>query len=627
MIKTFVLVILLFSFRFLSFSQNQHIIDSLHTRLKTAKQDTNKAKILNQLSIAYQGNNTDKAMDYAKQTLALSIKIGFKKGIGNAYNIIGGLYDDKGDYSSALEFFKKSLKIKGEIGDKNGIAQNYHNIGSIYVQQGKYPEALKYYFAALKTFEETKNKQGQANNYTSIGNIYFYQNNYPEALKYYNTSLKISEEIGSKQETSSALGNIGVIYLGQGNYPEALKNLKASLKIQEEINYKPGISNSYSDIGLIYEHQGNNPEALKNFFAALKIDEELGDKQGIAADYNNIGKNYTRQKKYNDALQCLKKSLSLSKELGSLINITDVYENLSKLDSVQGNFRQSLTHYKMYITYRDSLFNKENTEKTVQTQMQYEFDKKEALAKLEQEKRDAVAQKKLQKQKLLKDILVAGIVLMFVLFLLGYRYFQARQKLRLNDIRNKIAGDLHDDIGSTLNSISIYSEVAKQKDENQAEALEMIGDASRKIIDAMSDIVWSINADNDSFEKIIFRMKSLAYNLFQAKQIEFTFHSDEIMNEKKLPLEERRNFYLIFKEAVNNLVKYSAATHVSISLSFEDGQIKLDIRDNGIGFDTSQYNAGNGLKSMKRRADEMKAEFILESQKGNGTHLNLIIKK
>ena len=215
---------------------------------------------------------------------------------------------------------------------------------------------------------------------------------------------------------------------------------------------------------------------------------------------------------------------------------------------------------------------------------------------------------------------------MIVLLFFGYRTFKTNQTLRLQDIRNKIAGDLHDDIGSTLNSISIYSEVARKNDGHQEEALEMIGDASRKIIDSMSDIVWTVTPENDSFTKIIFRMKSFAYNLFRAKKIEFTFHSDESLNEKKLSLEDRRNLYLIFKEAVNNLVKYSGATSVDIQLINENELIKLRIRDNGVGFNTAEDNIGNGLKNMKRRSDEMSASFKIESSKGNGTQIELILK-
>jgi signal transduction histidine kinase/sugar lactone lactonase YvrE len=207
----------------------------------------------------------------------------------------------------------------------------------------------------------------------------------------------------------------------------------------------------------------------------------------------------------------------------------------------------------------------------------------------------------------------------------AYRY-RLQQVLKLQKIRNRIAADLHDDIGSTLNSISVYSEVAKHDAAKHAHALEMIGESSRKIIDAMSDIVWTINPDNDSFEDIILRMRSLAFNLLRAKNIEFTFRADESLNDLKLSMENRRNFFLIFKEAINNLVKYAEATQASIQLLNHDSLIKLLIRDNGKGFNTSQYSNGNGLNTMRQRAKDMKAQLKIESESGTGTSIELIMK-
>ena len=120
----------------------------------------------------------------------------------------------------------------------------------------------------------------------------------------------------------------------------------------------------------------------------------------------------------------------------------------------------------------------------------------------------------------------------------GAYNYRIQAVIRLQNIRNKISDDLHDDIGSTLNSISIYSEVAKQDESKHAQALEMIGEASRKIIDSMSDIVWTINPENDVFENIIIRMRSLSFNLFRAKNIEFIFKADESLNNAKLPYGE-----------------------------------------------------------------------------------------
>ena len=207
----------------------------------------------------------------------------------------------------------------------------------------------------------------------------------------------------------------------------------------------------------------------------------------------------------------------------------------------------------------------------------------------------------------------------------AYRY-RLHQVLKLQDIRNKIAADLHDDIGSTLNSISVFSEVAENDPSRRTHSLQMIGESSRKVIDAMSDIVWTINPDNDSFEKIILRMRSLAYNILRAKKIEFSFRADESLNDLKLSLLARRNFYFIFKEALNNLIKYSQAKRVSILLEKKSTNIQLTIHDDGVGFDTkSKYN-GNGLTNIRRRSKEINAQLSIESAPGMGTKIQLTLK-
>jgi signal transduction histidine kinase len=218
-------------------------------------------------------------------------------------------------------------------------------------------------------------------------------------------------------------------------------------------------------------------------------------------------------------------------------------------------------------------------------------------------------------------IALAAIALVYGI----YRY-RLQQVLRFQNIRNRIASDLHDDIGSTLNSISVYSEVARNDPDKRNYSLNMIGESSRKVIDAMSDIVWTINPDNDSFEKIILRMRSFAYNLFRAKNIEFNFRADESLNHLKLSLEKRRNFYLIFKETINNLIKYSKAKRVQISLVHNSHSVILLIRDDGIGFNASQNFNGNGLANIRKRAKEMNAQIDIESGEGFGTSVQLTLK-
>lgn len=206
-----------------------------------------------------------------------------------------------------------------------------------------------------------------------------------------------------------------------------------------------------------------------------------------------------------------------------------------------------------------------------------------------------------------------------------YRY-RVRQLKRLQNMRNNIARDLHDDIGSTLNSISIYSEVAKQQAGKEIPALDMIGMNSRKVIESMSDIVWTINPENDPFEKVIARMRSFAHQLLKAKKVEYTFEADEKLNSIALPMQVRKNFYLVFKESVTNVVKYSEASRVAISLYEENKNIILRIRDNGKGIPVNPETQGNGLLNMKRRAEEIDADLNIVSANGGGTGIELKLK-
>ena len=218
-------------------------------------------------------------------------------------------------------------------------------------------------------------------------------------------------------------------------------------------------------------------------------------------------------------------------------------------------------------------------------------------------------------------LVLAAVGLVFY----GLYHYRIQEMKRLDIIRNNIARDLHDDIGSTLNSISIYSEVAKQQAGKEIPALDMIGTNSRKIIESMSDIVWTINPENDSFEKIIIRMRSFAHQLLKAKKVEYTFEVDEKLNSIALPMQVRKNFYLVFKEAITNVVKYSEASRVSILLYEKNKIVMLRIRDNGRGIPVNAQTLGNGLMNMTRRAKEISAELNIISPNGGGTEIELML--
>jgi len=193
--------------------------------------------------------------------------------------------------------------------------------------------------------------------------------------------------------------------------------------------------------------------------------------------------------------------------------------------------------------------------------------------------------------------------------------------IELERVRTRIAADLHDDIGSGLSRIAILSEVARHQMRANAaagEPLAVIAGASRDLVDSMSDIVWAINPNKDQLSDLVQRMRRFASDLFTARQIEFTFAApgEEAL---KIGADLRRQVFLIFKEAVNNIARHSACSEVRIEMRIENRWLTMRVVDNGPGFDPAQIGEGQGLASMRARAQSLGGEIQIVSNQSEGT--------
>lgn len=194
--------------------------------------------------------------------------------------------------------------------------------------------------------------------------------------------------------------------------------------------------------------------------------------------------------------------------------------------------------------------------------------------------------------------------------------YQAEEKLR-----GKIARDLHDEMGSTLTSINIMSKVAMEgmpPDTPVKDYLQKIKDNSGRILESIGDMVWVINPANDNFEKLVFRMKEFTGEMLEPLKINYHFREEGILQSVQLNVEQRKEIYMIFKEAVTNAVKYSGTTELFITLSEGNGMLSMEITDKGAGFDPREVMQGNGLKNMKTRAAQIGATLHIESMKDRG---------
>ncbi|MFC5535603.1 two-component regulator propeller domain-containing protein [Rhodocytophaga aerolata] len=207
-----------------------------------------------------------------------------------------------------------------------------------------------------------------------------------------------------------------------------------------------------------------------------------------------------------------------------------------------------------------------------------------------------------------------------------YRYREAN-RLRLEAIRNRIATDLHDDMGSTLSSIRIFSDVVQNQiapvQPEVIPILQRISSSATALSESMQDIIWTIQTKHDSLEDVVTRMREFGLKMAEAKQIDFRMQVSDTFHLTKFHVEHRRNLYLIFKESINNAVKYAQCTKITVDLAVTGKLLRLTIQDNGRGFDPATVRQGNGLQNLRKRAAEIKGQVTVHSAPGEGTKIEL----
>lgn len=426
-----------FLFFFPSLFSQTTLIDSLKLVVSKPSTDSNYVKNLVNLSwkLRNAGEN-DSALAYCKKAERMALAQGYKKLLGKSLTISGIIFMDKGEYDSCRTYYLASLKVREVINDKKGIAACYNNLGNLYEATGDLPRALQMQLAALKIREEINDKQDIAASYNNLGNIYNGMNNREMALKNFLASLKVREEIGDHVGMALSLGNLGLVYEDQNQHEKALEYYNRSLAIEKETGYKLGMGDCYNNMGEVYHKRGMQQItpaarekwleiALLYYDSSMRVRTEIGDKQGLTTSYSNLGSVDYGLGKFSSAESYSLKALKMATELNDVDLLKDIHKNLSDVYTAQKRYVEALEHYELSIAARDSLNNETNTKKAVQMEMQYEFDKKEEEARIELQKKEAVAAFE-QKRR---NIILASISC-FGLIGLGFAMFAYRSMVR-----------------------------------------------------------------------------------------------------------------------------------------------------------------------------------------------------
>jgi ligand-binding sensor domain-containing protein/signal transduction histidine kinase len=203
-----------------------------------------------------------------------------------------------------------------------------------------------------------------------------------------------------------------------------------------------------------------------------------------------------------------------------------------------------------------------------------------------------------------------------------YRY-RVAQLLAIERVRTRIATDLHDDIGASLSQIAILSELVRGEADTHQESANTLGriaTISRELVESMGDIVWAINPKRDRVGDLLQRMRHFASDTLTGKDVDFSFPSPRLARELALGADVRREVLLIFKEAVNNIVRHAGCRHVEIDVRIDHGGLVVRVGDDGEGLPAlNAREAGHGLLSMRERATRLRGSLDVDSAPGRGT--------
>jgi tetratricopeptide (TPR) repeat protein len=539
----------------------------------------------------------------------------------NYYNEIVMAYIALGDYKMATQTVQQSLKINKKINYLIGIAESYNSLGVVYFYKGIFPEALKNYYLGLKYHERSKIKRGIAQAYLNIGIVYGTQKDYKNSIKFFNKSLEVHNHMNFPIGKGYLLLNLGDLYTATKQYHKAINYFKSAIKILDSKKMTTPLTDAYGSLAQCLIKVNQLEEAYEYIDSTMSLSKKFNNEHGLFIANYDYGEFYKAQGNIKDAIKYLEIALKFAKNAGSLDYESDLYKSLSDAYFIIKNYEKSIEYFKEHMILKDSIFNDENAKKIMASQMQYEFDKKEAAFKSKQAIKDVIAKEKIQQQKIiiLTVILGSGLLLFGLLYFINKR--RARHVLEVNKLENKtLRSQLNPHfIFNALASIQKYMNEHPDKAENY---LAKFGKLMREVLEN-SEKEYICLADE--FEMLKNYMDLEKLRVKNGFTYLFNIHENIDSDEVKLPP-------LLLQPIVENAIWHGVANNegqgeIVINVGQEKEFLKFEI-ENKSENQLKQADKKNTVQEVKRKSfgQQIVRERLnfLSKEKGKKCHLEML---
>ena len=537
--------------------------------------------------------------------------------------------------------YLKNAEESAKLNYKLGEAKSYSNLSLVYYYQGKYEKDLTYSLKAIHIFEKINDKENLSLEWGELG-YRMKKRNLEKALQYMQKAKFIAEKNTLRKPLLSIYNNYGVLKEMKKEYDSALFFYNKGLALKQKINDQVGIPYSLNNIAGVFVLRKQFDKAEENYQKALEIRKKINDTVGIAENYSYLGDVYFTKNDFKKAINFYQKTTDITDKHKYLGLSQDTYRKISECYEVLGDKENALLNFKKFSALKDSLVNQDTNSKIAELEVKFDTNEKE--------KQLLQKQAEVETSRIKFSVAIVFAILASIIGFLFYRQQRLKNKQqhqefelksamaqienqnKLQEQRLSISRDLHDNIGAQLTFIISSLENTKFGIPNLENAVEKrldkISDFTRNTIVELRDTIWAMNKSDFTMEDLSSRIFNFVEHAQSANQnIQFNFSIDEKLKNKKFSSVVGVNLYRTIQESVNNAMKYANANHIIINAEkFKEG-LKIEIKDDGKGFDTENVDLGNGLLNMKKRMEEIDGNFSIYSEIGKGTSVNVELEK
>ncbi len=657
-----------------STDEQEDLVDSLKELVEEPElEDSLRMDALLELAWSIRSSNPARAMEYAREGLALAEELNHPRVVGRALTDIGLIYWRMGNFSMAYDFFLEARQIQEREGDSFGYARTLASMGIVFSGQGYYDNALEHYFRALRHYENIDSISRTASVLNNIGTAYQRQGNYELAEEYHIRSLAIKEEFGDEKGKAFSLNNLGRVNQLRGHYSRALDYFMESLEIRERYQDTREMAATLRNIGTLYHQKESYEEAISNLTRSRDLYREVGDQRGVARVYHHLGQVYVSMGRLYAARDYFRESLNMAGELSLPSLMSDNYARLSDVMASLGNYQTAFRYQEDYLAIQDSIYDHESQRRVIEMQMMYDRERKENEIELLR-KTNEINALNLEKQRQFRNFLLLFTGLILILMLLVYSRFRmtnrankmleaqkaeisrnntqlkelntilVEQKKKVEELNHKLQESekhlietnktkdkffsiISHDLRNPFASIVSFSRILKRdiqdldKDELQELALEL-DKSVVKISNLLENLLqWSRSQTGKiHYNPEFFELKDIIrdnINLFSANAREKGVEVSDKVNEQLVVWGDVNMTNTIIRNLLSNAIKYTEpGGGVELRSDEHNGMVEISVADNGTGISDED-------QKKLFRVDAVYTTYGTRDEKGSGLGLLL----